>query len=68
MVIVISRQTQYIRPGKWDELEELDKKCNIVEKRLGFPDTKKRYRLLVGSRRAGALIVEYTWESLAKME
>jgi len=59
---------QKIRPGKWAELEEIDKKSNAVESRLGFPPTKKRYRCYFGGHDTNTLIVEYQWDSLAAME
>ncbi len=68
MVIVILRQIQKIYPDKWDELEEIDKKFNEIEKKLGFPDTKKRYRHLMGTHSLNTLIVEYQFQSLAKLE
>ena len=68
MVIVIFRQIQKIRSDKWDELEEIDKKFNEIEKKLGFPDTKKRYRHLMGTHNLDTLIVEYQFQSLAKLE
>ncbi len=68
MVIVIWRQIQKILPGKWDELEEINKKFNEIEKRLGFPDNKKRYRHIVGTQYINTLIIEFQWESMAQME
>ena len=66
-MIVIERMIQHIYPGKWAELETLDKKYNAVETRLGFP-VKKRYQLLMGSHPMGTLIIERQWPSLAAME
>ncbi|TXT53257.1 MAG: hypothetical protein BAJALOKI2v1_1090004 [Promethearchaeota archaeon] len=69
MVLIIWRQTQKIKPDKWDELEELEKRFLKEEKRLGFPtDTKKRYRAVMGSSGVNTLIIEFQWESMAKME
>ena len=69
MVIVIHRQIQKIRPGKWDALDEIDKKYDEIEKRLKFPtETKRRLRAMVGTHNTDTLIVEYTWPSMAKME
>jgi len=66
-MICIERHIQQIRPGKWGELEALDKKWNTVESRLGFP-AKRRYRCYIGGHNLSTLIVERQWESLAAME
>jgi hypothetical protein len=69
LVLVLWRQVQKIKSDKWDELEKVNKKFNEIEKRLGFPmETKKRYRLLLGRDGVNTLIVEFQWESMAKME
>ena len=65
--MILERMIQHIFPGKWAELEALDKKYNAVEARLGFP-AKKRYQLLMGSHPLGSVIVERQWPSLAAME
>jgi len=65
---VLHRQIQHIRPDKWAELEEIDKRFNAVERRLGFPANKRRYRCYFGTHDINTLIVEYEWESLAAME
>ncbi|MCP4363433.1 MAG: hypothetical protein GY796_35990 [Chloroflexi bacterium] len=66
-MIVIERQIQKVHPEKWEELEELDKKYDVIESRLGYPP-KKRCRCIVGGHDVNTLIVERQWESLAKME
>jgi hypothetical protein len=67
-MITVERNIQKIRPGKWAELEELDKKFNAAERRLGFPPNKKRYRCVVGGHDMNTLVIEYQWDSLAAME
>jgi hypothetical protein len=66
-MIITERMIQHVYPGKWVELEAIDKKYNAVEARLGFP-AKKRYQLLMGSHPMGTLIIERQWPSLAAME
>ena len=66
-MIVIERMIQHIYPGKWPELEEINKKSNVVEARLGFP-AKKRYQLITGGHPASTLIIERQWPSLAAFE
>ena len=66
-MVIIERMIQHIYPGKWAELEAIDKKYNAAEARLGFPP-KKRYQLLMGSHPFGTLIIERQWPSLAAME
>jgi hypothetical protein len=69
MVLIIWRQIEKINADKWDELEKLEKRFLEVEKRLGFPiETKKRYRALFGSSDVNTLIIDYQWDSMAKME
>jgi hypothetical protein len=65
---VLHRQIQQVRPGKWAELEEIDARFNALERRLGFPSNKKRYRCYFGTHNTDTLIVEYEWESMAAME
>jgi len=67
MVIILNRLIQKVRPDKWDELEEIDKKFNEIESRIGFPP-KKRYRCLSGTIKWNWIIIERQWESMAKME
>ena len=66
-MVTIDRMIQQVRPDKWAELEEIDKRYNAVESRLGFPP-KKRYQCLMGSHDVNTLIVERKWDSLAAME
>ena len=65
---ILHRQIQQVRPGKWDDLHEIDKRFDVVERRLGFPANKKRYRCYFGAHTLNTLIVEYEWESMAAME
>jgi hypothetical protein len=67
MVIVIMRLIQRVANGKWDELEEIDKKFNEIEDGIGYPP-KKRYRSLSGAYDNNVVIVEREWQSLSKME
>jgi hypothetical protein len=66
-MIAIERMTQKVFPGKWAELEKIDKKYDVVEKRLGFPP-KKRYQCMIGCHDTNTIIIERQWESLAVME
>ena len=65
---VLHRQIQHVRPSMWAELEAIDKRFDAVERRLGFPANKRRYRCYFGTHTLDTLIVEYEWESLAAME
>jgi len=66
-MVTIERMIQQVRPDKWAELEEIDKRYTAVESRLGFPP-KKRYQCLMGSHESNTLIVERQWASMAAME
>jgi hypothetical protein len=63
----LERMIQHVRPGKWAELETIDKEYNAIEARYGFPP-KKRYQALFGGSNSDTLIIEREWESLTKME
>jgi len=67
MVIIIQRLVQRVYNGKWEELELIDKKFTEIEDKMGFPP-KKRYRYLTGPCDSITIVIEYQWESLAKME
>lgn len=67
MVIIIQRLVQRVYNGKWDELEPIDKKFTEIEDKMGFPP-KKRYRYITGPQDTNTIVIEYQWESLAKME
>ncbi|MFX1406217.1 MAG: hypothetical protein ACFFC9_05170 [Promethearchaeota archaeon] len=67
MVKVILRLIQKIYPGKWNDLDEIDKRFDEIEANLGFPP-KKRFRSLMGAYNNDTLIVEREWDSMAKME
>jgi len=66
-MVTIERLIQKVFPGKWAELEEIDKRYNAVESRLGFPP-KKRYQCMMGGHDTNTLIIERQWDSLAAME
>ena len=66
-MIAIERMTQKIFPGKWMELEEIDKRYNEIESRMGFP-IKKRYQCMIGEEDSNTLIIERQWDGLAVME
>lgn len=63
---IMQRLVQYLVPGKLEELNELDKKFDVIEKSLGFPE-KRRYISISGPE-YGTLIIEREWASLAEME
>ena len=67
MVIVIYRAIQRVANGKWDDLEDIDKKFNQIEEQLGYPP-KKCYRCISGSLDTNTIIIEREWESFGKME
>ncbi len=67
-MVVIEHMIQKVYPGKWEELEAIDKRFNAVESRLGFPPNKRRYQCMIGGHNSNTLIIEYQWNSLATME
>jgi hypothetical protein len=64
---IVERSIQHVRPGKWDALEEIDKRFDAAERRLGFPH-ERRLRCYSGGHDTNTLIIEYEWESMAAME
>jgi hypothetical protein len=66
-MIAVERMIQKIYPGKWMELEEIDKRYNEIESRMGFP-VKKRYQCVIGAEDNNTLIIERQWDSLAALE
>ena len=65
--MIIERMIQEIFPDKWGDLEQIDKKYNAAEARLGFPP-KKRFQYLMGVHPFGTLIIEREWPSMAALE
>lgn len=66
-MIVIERQIQKVRPGKWEDLEKIEQEFNQMEAGFGFPK-KKRYQCIVGGHDTNTLIIERQWESMAVLE
>ena len=64
---VLERLIQHVNPGKWEALEVLDKKYDVMEKKLGYP-TKRRYRSFAGGGDTDTLVIEREWESMAALE
>ncbi len=64
---ILERQIQKVRPGKWEELEEIDKEWTTIESRYGYPP-KTRYVYISGAYDANTLVVERLWDSFAALE
>jgi len=62
------REIQKIRPDGWQELEELEQRWEALERRAGYPDTKRRYRAYSAADDTNTLVIEIEWDSLAAME
>jgi hypothetical protein len=67
MPVVLQRLIQKVRPGKWDQLDKIDKKYDEIEKKYGFPP-KRRYRALIGPLDNNTVIIEREWKSTAQLE
>jgi len=59
---------QKIRSGKWEELEEVEKEWQALERRAGCPEGKRRYRGITAPHDMDTLVVEVEWESFAAYE
>lgn len=64
---VVERLIQTIYPGKNAELDDIDKRYDAIESKLGFPP-KKRLWCISGPYTFNTLIIEREWESMAAME
>ncbi len=66
-MIVVERMITEIYPGKFAELQELDKRYDAIEAGLGYPP-KKRFWNISGVYDFNTLILERQWASMAAME
>ena len=66
-MIVIERMIQQVYPGEMPALNDIDKRYDVVEKRLGFP-AKKRYWSMSGAFDSNTIVIEREWESMATLE
>jgi hypothetical protein len=64
---IMERHIGKVLPGKWAELEEIEKRYDAIEKPWGFPP-KRRYRALYGRYARDVHITEREWEGMAAME
>lgn len=65
---ILMREIQQVRPGKWAELEKAEARWVAFERRLGYPQNKRRYRVYSGVENTHTIVIEYEWESLAALE
>lgn len=56
-----------VKPGKWAELEAVEKKYDVLESQWGFPP-KRRYRALYGSYSRDFYITEREWDGMVARE
>jgi hypothetical protein len=67
MPVVLERQVQKLYPGKWDDLEDIDKRYDQVEKKYAFPP-KRRYRAYSASGDTDTIVIEREYKSMTKYE
>lgn len=67
MPAVLERLVQPVAPGKWGDLEILDKDYDALEAKYGFPQ-KLRLQCVAGGLSMDAVIIQRVWPSLAVME
>jgi hypothetical protein len=63
----MERLIQKVDPGKWEQLLVFDKRFDVVETRLGCPNTR-RYRCFAGASDINTRVCEREWSSLAAFE
>ncbi len=66
-MIAVERIVQRIYPGKWEELEQIEKRYAEIEATVGFPP-KKRMQCVIGGLDQNTLVIEREWECMAQME
>lgn len=65
--MIVEMSIQKINPGKWEALDEIDKRYEAVESRYGFP-SKMRLNSISGTHDSNTLLIVREWESMAAME
>jgi hypothetical protein len=66
--MILMREIQKICPGKWEELEGIEKEWQALEKGAGYPEGKRRYKGLSAPHDLDTLVVEVEWESFTVYE
>jgi hypothetical protein len=64
---IMERHIGKVRPGKWAELETVEKQYDAVERQWSFPP-KRRYRALYGSYSRDVYITEREWDGMTLRE
>ena len=64
---ILVQEIHQIRPGKWTEFKEHQKKAEAIERRTDFPSCKY-YRCFMGGHNMNTCIFHYEFESFAAME
>nr|MDO8109100.1 hypothetical protein [Candidatus Sigynarchaeota archaeon] len=67
MPVVLLRLVQKIKSDKWGALDEIDKKYDAIENKLGYPP-KKRYRSIAGPLNTDTIVIEREFKSMAVLE
>lgn len=65
---IVERWIHKIALGRWDEVEEMEKKWDALEKRLGGFPAKRRYQGFFGGDGQNTFVWEREWESFAAWE
>jgi hypothetical protein len=63
----MERLIQKVDPGKWEQLLAKEKRFDVVETRLGYPNTR-RYRCFAGASDTNTRVCEREWGSLSAFE
>ena len=66
-MVVVEQMIQKVFPGKWDALDEIDKRYDVVESRHGFP-AKKRLMSISSVYDLNTILIVREWKSMAAME
>ncbi len=65
---IMERRIINVGPGKWAEIQEMEKKWDALENRIGGFSPKRRLRPIAGSEGLNTFVWEREWESFAVCE
>ena len=65
---IMERRIIKVSSGKWAEIQELEKKWDALEDRIGGFPAKRRLRSVAGSEDSNTFVWEREWESFAACE
>jgi len=65
--MILQRVIHQVHPGKWEELQAIETRFDVIHARLGVPP-RRRYRRIYGKHCFYTEVIEREWDNLAAME